>query len=312
MNVLEWFTSAVGAGFFSATMRLALPVMFAALGGIFNERAGILNIGMEGMMLFGAFAAYAVGALTSSIALAIMAALAAGLALAMILGLLTITLSSDQVVAGIALSLMCLGLTSYLNALLGNVGNVPSIGVLPVPGLSRIPVVGPLVLDQTWLGYLALLLAVVTWFVFNRSSWGMRLVACGEHPEAAETLGVSVARSRFIALGISGAFCALGGAFLTLIESGSFLDGMTNGRGYVALALLVLGARTPTGVVLAALLFGAAEAGQLRLQVVSPNVPVQLMLMAPYVLTVIALVFVKRSRPPAALGLPFSRREVRE
>lgn len=307
MTMLHWFTSTGGTGFFSATMRLALPVMFAALGGIFNERAGVVNVGMEGMMLFGAFAAYSVGVLTSSVALAIGAALAAGIVLALILGLLTITLPGDQVVAGIALSLMCLGVTSYLNALQGTTGGAPSIGAAAVPGLRSIPVLGPLLFEQSWLGYLAIGIAALTWFVFARSSWGMNVVACGEHPEAAETLGVSVMRTRYATLAISGALSALGGAFLTLVESRSFLDGLTNGRGYVALALLVLGVRTPLGVVLAALLFGAADAGQLRLQVTSPNVPVQFMLMAPYVLTLVALVFVRRSRPPAALGLPYRR-----
>jgi ABC-type uncharacterized transport system permease subunit len=307
MNVLHWIVSDGGEGFFSATMRLGLPVMFAALGGIFSERSGVTNVGMEGMMLFGAFAAFAVGGLTSSLTLAVLAAVAAGAILALVLGLLTITLPSDQVVAGIALTLMCLGLTSYLNALLGTDTAPPTIGTTAVPGLDRIPVIGPLLFEQSWLGYLALVLAGVTWFVFRRTAWGMELIACGEHPEAAETLGVSVVRNRYLALVVSGVLAALGGAFLTLVESPSFLNGLTNGRGYVALALLVLGMRSPLGVVAAALLFGAADAGQLRIQVASPSVPVHLMLMAPYVITIIAMVFVRRNRPPAALGIPFRR-----
>jgi simple sugar transport system permease protein len=310
-DILSFLTSPVVSGFFSASMRLAAPILLAALGGIYNERAGVLNIGMEGMMLMGSLIGFTIGHITGSLWLGVLAAALTGVLLGLILGFFTITLDANQVVAGISINLLCVGLASFLYRLFYGLGLQPrgsDYGIWNIPGLSQIPVIGPMFFQQSPLVYLTYLIIAVSFIVVFRSSWGLAIIATGENPAAAETLGVNVVRTRYISMVISGALCGIGGAFLSLVATSVFLDNMTAGRGYIALAILLLGRRNPLGLLAAALMFGAADALQLRTQLLNIGIPFQFMLMLPYLLTIVVLsFFVRRTDNPAALGVHFKQ-----
>jgi len=312
MTALAFLTDPAFAGFLAASMRLAVPIMLAALGGLFAERSGVLNIGLEGAMLMGAFvgfvAAYMSGSLTAGVLLSVLAGIVFGL----ILGFYTITLGANQVVVGIAMNLLAMGLAAFFYRLIFGQGTQsPRIDIFPpldLGPLADIPLLGPLLFRQDLLAHVALALILIAWVVVARTRFGLNMRAVGEHPEAAETLGVGVFRIRYLAIAISGGLAGLGGAFLSLSATGIFIDNMTAGRGYIALAILILGRRHPFGVLLAALLFGAADALQLRAQLLPTGVPFQFLVMLPYVLTIVVLAgFVGRAGAPAALGVPFRR-----
>jgi simple sugar transport system permease protein len=293
-------------------MRLAAPIMLAALGGIYNERAGVLNIGMEGMMIGGALTGFIVTYYTGSVVLGILAALVVGVLLGLVLGFFTISLSGDQVVVGIAFNLLMLGITSFVYRAFFAVGTqqpqVASLQAVPIPLLESIPILGPLLFRQTALVYVAYVLVIVSFVAIFRTMWGLKLITVGESPEAAETLGIHVSRTRYTSLVICGMLCALGGAFLSIGASSIYVDNMTAGRGYIALAILVLGRRHPFGIFGAALLFGFADALQLRAQILDIKIPFQFMLMLPYLLTIVVLaLFVRRTSDPAGLGKHYRR-----
>ncbi|WP_417308905.1 ABC transporter permease [Devosia sp.] len=312
MDLLALLTSPVADGFFQASMRLTVPIMLAALGGMIAERSGVLNIGLEGMMLAGAFTGFLVAYGTGNLWLGALAGMLAGAMLALILTFYTVVLTSNQVVVGIALNLLTVGATSFAyRAFFGMGTTQPRVDPFPtlqIPVLSDIPVLGPLLFEQTALVYVSLCAIPVIWFIVTRTTPGLAITAVGEHPEAAETLGISVARTRTLSLVASGLLAGLGGAFLSLSATGLFLDNMTAGRGYIALAILVLGRRHPLGVLLAAIIFGGADALQLRGQNMGIGLPYQFLVMLPYVLTIgVLIVFAGRTRDPAALGEPFKR-----
>jgi general nucleoside transport system permease protein len=302
----------VASGFFQATTRLAAPILLAALGGMFNERAGVLNIGLEGMMLAGAFTGFTVAFASGGIWLGVAAGMVAGAAIGLLLAFYTVMLTANQVVVGIAINLVMVGATSFAFRTVFGSGTaqprVTSFEAAHIPWLSDIPIVGPLLFQQTPLVYLAFVLVPLTWLVLDRTSAGAAITAVGEHPEAAETLGVSVAGTRSVCVIFSGCLAGLGGAFLSLSATDVFLDNMTAGRGYIALAILLLGRRNPWGILLASLLFGGADALQLRGQSFGIGLPYQFLVMLPYLLTVVVLaVFAGRVRDPAALGRPYRR-----
>jgi simple sugar transport system permease protein len=306
-----WLTSAVIAGFLAASMRLAIPILLAALGGLYNERAGVLNVGLEGMMLAGSLTGFVAGYFTGNPWLGVLAAVVAGALLGLFLGFFTVTLGSDQVVAGIALNLLAVGLTSFAYRVFFGTNAQPRVegfAQIDVPVLSQIPLFGPLFFQQSALTYLTYGLLALTGLILFHSAWGLEIIASGENPEATETLGINVSRVRYAALLVSGMVAGLGGAYLSLDATRLFLDNMTAGRGYIALAILVLGRRHPLGILGAALLFGAADALQLRTQLLGIGIPFQFMLMLPYLLTMLVLAFfVSRTGDPAALGIPYRR-----
>ncbi|SFZ85433.1 nucleoside ABC transporter membrane protein [Devosia enhydra] len=311
-TILAFLTDPVFVGFLQATTRLAIPILLAALGGMFAERSGVLNIGLEGMMLTGAFVGFVTAFLTGNIWFGVLMGTLAGGGLGLMLAFYTVTLGTNQVVAGIAFNLLVVGATSFGYRAVFGMGTaaprVTSLETLPIPILADVPVLGPLLFQQTALVYLALLLVPLTWVIIARMSAGTAIVAVGEHPQAAETLGISVARTRIFCLIGSGLLAGLGGAFLSLSATGLFLDNMTAGRGYIALAILLLGRRHPWGILLAAALFGGADALQLRGQGLGIGVPYQFLVMLPYVLTILVLIgFAGKVRDPAALGQPFRR-----
>ena len=279
------------------TLRTATPLLFASLGGLFSERGGVVNIALEGILLVGAFAAAAATWTTGSPVLGVLAAMAAGMALASIHALATLRFGVDQIVSGVALNLLAIGMTEFLMWILfGSGSNSPR---LDAGASSGIFVELPLL---TWLALAAVPLAAL---VLYRTRFGLRLRAVGEHPEAAESLGIPVLRMRLYGLLISGLLAGTGGAFLSL-NAHYFVKNMSAGRGFIALAALVFGKWSPGGVLGATLLFGFAEALQGHLDL--PWLPVRFVQMLPYLLTMIALVgVIGRSRSPAALGKPYER-----
>jgi ABC-type uncharacterized transport system permease subunit len=290
----------VGASVFAATLRLAAPILLAALGGVVSERAGVVNIALEGSMLVGAFVGIVAAEKTDSILIGIVLAVLAGTALAGIHAVAAIHWRSDQIVSGMALNILALGLTSYLNYQMYGTTGTPA----DVPDL-------PIVADQSVLVWTSLaLVPLVHVFLFGTVS-GLRLRAVGEHPRAAETVGIGVRRLRYAAVLASGALAALGGAYLSLSVAHSFTDGMTAGRGFIALAAVIFGRWSPIGALVAALVFGYGNALSTSLQgatIGDVRVPVQLLGTLPYLLTIIAVAgFVGRSRPPAADGIPYEK-----
>lgn len=295
-----------------ASIRMATPITFAAIGGIYSERAGVFNIGLEGMMLTGAFA----GALGSHWLgnpwLGVLLAILGGGGMALIHAFVCVTLRANQIVSGIAINIFALGLTSFLlRALFGIEGmqNVPYFSPLSIPLLGSIPVVGEVFFQHGVLVYLSYLLVPISMFVLYRTTWGLTIRGVGDHPRAADTVGVNVLRTRYLCIVVSGMLAGIGGAFLSLDDTHTFADNMAGGRGYIALAALIFGRWNPLGAFGATLLFGLADAVQLRMQAFGAPIPYQFLLMVPYLVTigVLAGVVGKKVRAPAAIGIPYSK-----
>jgi general nucleoside transport system permease protein len=294
----------------ASTIRNATPLIFAALGGMFSERSGVVNIGLEGLMLISAFAGV-VGAFISGSALVGLGfGLAAGLIFALIHALMCITFEADQIISGTAINLLALGGTGFLMVLIfGSGGTSPRVSgfkEVAIPLLSDIPLIGPALFNQSLLVYLMYALIPITWFVVFRTPFGLRLRATGEVPEAVDTAGVSVARMRYYGVALSGLLAALGGVYLSMGILSAFTENMTVGRGFIALAALIFGRWNPIGAAGAALLFGFGLA--VSFQVPQEAVPIEFIQMLPYVLTIVALAgFGGRAIAPAAIGRPYRK-----
>jgi ABC-type uncharacterized transport system permease subunit len=297
---------ALVGGFLAAAVRVATPLLLAATGETVAERAGVINLGLEGMMLAGALAA-ALGASAAGPWAGVALALLAGMALAAVFAAVAIAARADQIIAGTAITLGAAGLTGTIyRQAYGSTGaglTLPTLAPVAIPGLSRAPVLGPTLFTQPVPTYLALLALPAVWWVLFRTRLGLALRATGEAAEMARSAGVRTTRLRVGATLVGGAFAGLAGATLVLAQVGTFAENMTAGRGYVAIAIVVLGRWHPAGVAIAALLFGAATALQYVFQALGLAVPYQLFLMLPYVLTLLALAgAVGRVRAPADLG----------
>jgi simple sugar transport system permease protein len=292
--------------FLTAAVRVATPLLLAALGETIAERAGVINLGVEGAMLAGALGA-ALGATAGGPMLGVAAATAAGLITSLLFAVVAVRFHANQIITGTAVTLAAIGLTGavYREAYgAEGVGlSLPTLGVLPVPGLSRIPVLGEALFAQSALTYVAYLLVAGCWWLLYRTSWGLGLRAAGEVAEHARASGVAVVRVRMIAVLIGGALAGLAGASLVLAQVGTFAEKMTAGRGFIAIAIVVLGGWHPGRVALAALFFGAAMALQFLFQSFLLGVPYQLFLMLPYLLTLYVLARAwGRTRAPGNLG----------
>ncbi|GAA5115398.1 ABC transporter permease [Alloalcanivorax gelatiniphagus] len=292
---------------------LAIPLVFGALGGVLGERAGVVNIAIEGQLLLGAFAA-AIGASTTGSPWAgLVAAAVAGALVALVLGLFAITYFVDQVIVGVVLNVLVLGLTNFMfrQVLTPNAQtlNVPEgFSRLPIPILGDIPLIGPILFRQTPLVYVLYVVVALVAFALYRTRWGLRVRAVGEHPKAADTVGIKVNRTRYRTILLAGAIAGMGGAYYTLVSVGQFNREMTGGAGYIALAAVIFGKWDPIRATLAALLFGFATNLQGVLSAIGSPVPSQFMLMLPYVVTIFAVAgLVGRSRPPAADGVPYKQ-----
>ena len=299
--------SVFSLAFIAQILRISVPYALPALGATYSERGGVVNIALEGMILVGAFAATLGTYMTHNPLVGILCGIAAGLALALLHALATVIVKIDQIVVGIALNLFALGITKFSCQLFfhssSNSERIVGMEEWSLPAVDGIPVVGML-LSQPFVP-LTLLLTIISYFVIFKTRFGLRLRAVGEHPEAADTLGISVPRMRLAGVLISGAFSGLGGAWLAL-DQHSFTDGMSAGRGFIALAALIIGKWKPQGALAACLFFGFAEA--VVIQVQGGSIPTQFIQMIPYVLTMIVLAgFIGRVTPPAANGLPYEK-----
>ena len=291
----------------AAALRQSTPLVLGALCGLIGERSGIINIGIEGQMLMAAFLSFLVGATTNSIVVGIIVGLLTGALLGLLLAFMSIALKVDQIIGGTVINILALGITGYFyTAGLTIPGKLQPIAI---PGLSKIPIIGQVFFDNPPITYATLILVFVVHYVLFHTKWGLRTRAVGEHPRAADTVGVNVFRIQYINTVIAGAIGGLAGAFLTLEAVGSFERAMTNGRGFVALAVMIFGKWTPLGSWGAALLFGLATAMQTQLQFAGTiDIPHQFIGMIPYLLTIAVLAgFVGRSRPPAAEGKPYEK-----
>jgi ABC-type uncharacterized transport system permease subunit len=291
----------------AATIALGAPLLFAALGELVSERAGILNINLEAMMLGGAFCGVWVASVTASLFAGFVGAALAGIAIATIHGLLCIVMRAEQVVSGVALNILVLGATTYgAGAVFGsNIGrSVETLTAWPIPFLSDLPLVGRVLFDQTATTYIAFLLVPIIWWGINRTVVGLALQATGEQAAAAMSMGINIRLVRWTALLTCGALAGIGGGQLTLAGLGTFTQNVTAGRGFIALAAVVFGRWTPSGAMVAILLFTTIESLQVRAQILGINVPYQFLVMAPYLVTIVALaLFMKRMKAPRGLGV---------
>ncbi|HKO63035.1 MAG TPA: ABC transporter permease [Pyrinomonadaceae bacterium] len=292
----ELFTAAL----FWSTIRLSTPLILAALGGLFSERSGVINIALEGLMLAGAFTAAAVTYATGSPWIGLLGGMVAGVAIAAVHAIACIRFRADQVVTGTAINILMIGVPGFLSgAFFLSSGSTPQI-----PKEQLIP----------WAPiYIAFLLVPISWYVLYKTPFGLRLRSVGENPEAADAAGVRVARMRYAGVLLSGLLAGIGGAYLSIGQSSLFTRNMTSGRGFIALAALIFGKWRPVQTLLACLLFGLTEAVTIQMQGVvklpsGDEIPVQFIHMVPYVLTIIVLAgFIGTSRPPRALGIPYQK-----
>ncbi len=305
----ELLTAQVLLGILASGIRLATPYLYAALGETFGQRSGVLNLGVEGQMLVGAFAAFYVARQTGSLWLGVAAALFVGALMGLIMAFVSITLRAQQGISGIGFYLFGLGLSDLLfQTLLGTVQTVSGFRPLAIPLLSRIPVLGEVFFNQNLLVYGAYLLVPVAAFVMDKTTFGLKIRAVGENPEAADSLGVNVSLVRYITVTLGGALSGLAGASLSIALLNVFQQNLTSGLGFIAVALVYFGGWRPWGVLAGALLFSMVNALQLWVQVLGLPIPSEFAVMMPYVLTILALVVaVQRVRPPTALTKPFVR-----
>jgi general nucleoside transport system permease protein len=305
------FGPAATISILAITITKATPLTLGALAGISCERSGVVNIGIEGMMLTAAFTGFMTGVYSHNLAIALVAAIASGGLMALLHAVLSITFRVDQIISGTVVNILAVGLTGYLNRQLFATGAPAGQSVLPsIPfgPLSQIPWIGPIIFQQKPIALTAILLVFAVHFALFRTRWGLRTRAVGEHPLAADTLGVNVNALRYFNVVLGGALAGLGGAYFTLESVPHFEALMTNGRGFIALAAMIFGKWTPFGAWGAALLFGVAEAIPTALQLQGINVPFQIVGLLPYVLTIVVVAgAVGRAVPPAADGQPYVR-----
>jgi simple sugar transport system permease protein len=293
-----------------AALRLAAPLLLAALGELIVERAGVVNIGVEGMMLTGAFVGFATAVATDSAGAGVCAAALAGGSVGVLFAAFAVVRKTDQIVVGMAVNLLALGVTGLGARALyaGATPTGPTVSAMAIPGLAELPWLGTVVFQQTPFLYAAVAVAVATGFVLARTRPGLRLRAVGEAARAADAEGVNVDRVRIAAVLIGATLAGVAGAALSLAQSDTFTEGMTSGRGFIALAVVIFGRWSASGVVLAALFFGAATALQFRLQAQGAEIPYPVFLMFPYVVTLAVLAFATaRVSAPAELGQAYER-----
>ena len=318
MGFLTWAASGRDLPFpvsnqFAGTLSLATPLVFGALCGVLCERAGVVNVSIEGQFLAAAFAAAVVGSLTQSVPAAMIAAALTGLGMAALLALFSINYLVNQVVLGVVLNLLAVGVTGFLYDQLvqpasDKYNSAPVLEPLAIPGLSKIPFFGRVLFQQNLLAYLAGLSVVLVWLLLYRTTWGLRIRATGEHPEAVDTVGISVRGIRWSAVLVGGLFAGVGGSFFTLASTGSFSKEFTVGNGFIALAALIMGRWHPVLATIMCLFFGFVTQMASQLQTLSTPMPSQFLLILPYVATIIAVAgLIGRVRPPAADGIPFEK-----
>jgi len=307
--ISDLFSTTVIIGIISSGIRLATPYLYASLGETFSQRSGVLNLGVEGQMLLGAFAAFYVALETGSLWGGVLAAILVGAVLGLAMAFVTINLHAAQGISGIGFYLFGLGMSNLLfQKMIGTVETVQGFPKIYIPVLSDIPGIGEIFFSQNILVYIAFFLVPVAWFVLNKTTLGLKIRAVGENPVAADSLGVSVIRVRYFTVTLGGIMSALGGASLSIALLNVFQQNMTSGLGFIAVALVYFGGWRPWGVLGGALLFSMVNSLQLWIQVLGIPIPSEIALMMPYILTILVLaVSISKVRGPSALSKPFER-----
>jgi ABC-type uncharacterized transport system permease subunit len=299
------------AGLIAGSVTLAVPLVFGSLSGVLCERAGVVNIAIEGQLLGGAFSAAIIASVTGSPMLGLLAAAVAGALVSVVLAIFSIKYVVNQIIVGVVLNVLVSGITGFLFTTVmqsdPELYNSPGrLSVIEIPVLSAIPIIGPILFRQSIVGYLMYIAVALVWFGLFKTRWGLRVRAVGEHPKAADTLGIKVNTTRFVNVVLGGAIAGIGGSFFTLVAIDSFTKEISGGRGFIALAAVIFGRWNPIGAFFAALLFGFADNLQSILTIIGTPVPSQFMAMLPYVVTVFAVAgLVGKSRAPAAVGEPY-------
>jgi len=300
-------------GMLVSSLVRATPIALAALSGIYSERSGVVNIGIEGMMLVGAFTSVVLASVSGSLFVGVLAGALTGVLLALLHGVLSIRFKVDQIVSGTGIIILALGLTSFLQRSVLNLYPQlnqpgPAIAAVAIPGLWKIPVIGPLLFNQSPIIYTLIVLLAATHVLMYYTRWGLRTRAVGEHPRAADTLGINVFKTRYVSVLISGAIAGLAGAYMSIGSAGRFNEGMTAGKGFLGLAAMIFGNWNPGGAFFGSLIFGFFDSWQEKLAILQVGIPIDLLGMAPYLATMVVLAgFVGRARMPAADGQPYEK-----
>jgi simple sugar transport system permease protein len=307
--IADLFTTTVLVGILASGIRLATPYLYAALGETFGQRSGVLNLGVEGIMLLGAFAAFYTTFITENLWLGLLAAIIVGGVMGLVVAIINVTLKAEQGISGIGIYLFGLGMSELLfQKTMGTVETVSGFAPVNIPFLSDIPILGEILFQQNIMVYLAYLMVPIAWFVLGKTTLGLKIRAVGENPEAADTLGVSVSGVRYITEIFGGVMSGIAGASLSIAILNVFQQNLTSGLGFIAVALVYFGGWRPVGVLVGSLIFSMVNALQLWVQVLNIPIPSDFAVMMPYVLTILALIIaVQRVRPPAALTKPFER-----
>lgn len=308
------FTLSFFVSLIASTIRLATPILIPALGQIYTQRAGILNLGVEGTMLMGAIAAFSVAAGTDSLWLGILAGIVAGVVFSLIFAWLTITVRANQVISGIGLNILATGLAAFIYRVIFGIRALPAqvepFRAIDFGALSEMSVLGPILFQHNWLVYFAFLIVPLNWFIMEKTVYGLKIKAVGENPRAADSKGISVAKIRYSAVLLGGAYAGLGGAFMTIAYLNKFTESVIGGRGYIAVSVVIFARFLPSRTALGALIFGFFTALQLRMQALGVNIPSQLLLALPYAATIVALILAsKNASMPSAYTIPYSRME---
>ncbi len=310
--ISDLFTLNVLVGILTSGVRLATSYLYAAIGETFGQISGVLNLGVEGIMLVAAFAAYYVALQSGNLWLGLLVAIIVGAAMGLMMAFISVTLKAEQGISGIGVYLFGLGLSDLLNrVLIKSPQTVNGFQNIRIPILTDLPIIGPILFDQNLLVYGAFALVPIAWFVLNKTTFGLKVRAVGQNPGAADTLGISVAAIRYITVTLGGALSGIAGASLSIALLNVFQSNLTSGQGFIAVALVYFGAWKPFRVMLGCLLFSMVNALQLWIQVLNIPLPSDIALMMPYVLTIVALMFAARQvvTQPAALTKPFERGE---
>ena len=299
------------AGLIAGSVTLAVPLVFGSLSGVLCERVGVVNIAIEGQLLGGAFTAAIVATMTQNPFIGLLAAAVAGAVVSMVLAVFSIKYLVNQIIVGVVLNVLVSGVTGFLFSTVlqadkARFNSPPGHRIIEIPVLSSIPIIGPRLFRQSLVGYLMYAAVLVVWVGLFKTRWGLRVRAVGEHPQAADTMGINVNATRFWNVTLGGAVAGIGGSFFTLVAIDSFTKEISGGRGFIALAALIFGRWNPIGAFFAALLFGFADNLQSIVTIIGTPVPSQFMAMLPYLVTVLAVAgLVGKSRGPAASGIPY-------
>lgn len=293
---------------------MSVPILLPAIGEIFTQRSGILNLGLEGVILMGALGGFVGTYYSGSLWVGVMLAVAFGMLFSVIMAVLSVTIRANQVIAGLALTILGAGLSTFLFRIIFGIKKLPPsiepFQAIKIPVLSEIPILGPVLFQHNILVYLTFVLVIVSAIVLEKTTFGLKVRAVGEHPQAADSKGINVYLIRYICVIIGGAFAGLGGAFLSIGYMNTFLDQMSAGRGFIAVAVVIFARWNPYRALGGAFVFGLASALQLRLQAVGVPIPHQFLLALPYILTILVLISVsKKAEFPKAFTLPYNRGE---